>query len=797
MKHISILACTLFLLAVLMPACGQESDSVPAVPATLTQQIVTTPSPTEPASTASETISGHPVLTSSNANALTLLARIGEGMVRQIAYSPDGKDLAVATSIGMFVYSIDTLEEVNSHETDDIVWSIAFSPDGKKVAAGLNDNTILLWDWQGDQISLILGDEYKYNAVNTVAFSPDGSLIAGGYLSGGVGIWNVADGSRLRTLMADTPRIETKSIAFSPDGRFLATGSSDAKTRLWDVSSGTLRFSFGEAENSVSSVAFSPDGTSLASASFSWDSTIRLWKTSDGSMIRAFKGNSLTYSSLSFSPDGRYLSAVGNDRNVEIWRLADDTMVKLPASSSGFAIFSPDSTTLAVVSEITVEFWKVDLNRLASSIETIWAGANCISFSPDSRLLAAGYKDGRVRLWSLNDQSLVRTLSTQTRSVGSIAYSPDGTLLAIGATDGKVQLWDPVAGILKSTLNYDLYNLNPDVFHFRIPTLAFSPDGTILAAGIVDVKNTGNSTGKIILWNVENQEILLEAGTGEWVHSVSFSTDGSYLAIKGGDHVSDFNVNDAIQLNGYPLLFFEENNAFTGSPSTIFSPDGQYLAMAGLDIALYDISNGPVFVAGIGHYEMQVQSLVFSPDGSLLVSGGGDNTLRVWYVSDQSLLTALTGHNLTINSVAWSPDGALLASVSLDGTIRLWGIPDGSLDTSPSIVADTPRPSNTPIASQVITATTASACGAGWTRLHVGNYAVVSPGNPNRVRSEPRKGDNVISVLTPGAIVKLVEGPVCADGLVFWKVSNASIPGGSGWTAEGDGKEYWLEPYTP
>jgi WD40 repeat protein len=492
MKHISILSCTLFLLAVLIPACGQKSESIPAVPAKSTQQIVTTPSPTEPSSTSSETISGHPVLTSSNANALTLLARIGKGMVRQIAYSPEGKDLAVATSIGMFVYSIDTLEEVNSHETNDIVWSIAFSPDGKMVAAGLNDNTILLWDWQGDQISLILGDEYKYNAVSTVAFSPDGSLIAGGYLSGGVAIWNAADGSRLRTLMADTPRIETKSIAFSPDGRFLATGSGDAKTRLWDVSSGTLKFSFGEAENSVSSVAFSPDGTILASASFSWDSTIRLWKTSDGSMIRAFKGNSLTYSSLSFSPDGRYLSAIGNDGNVEIWRLADDSMVKLPASSSGFAIFSPDSTTLAVVSAITVEFWNVDLKRLAGSIETFWAGANCISFSPDSRLLAAGYKDGRVRLWSSNDKSLVRTLSTQTSSVESIAYSPDGTLLAIGATNGEVQLWDPVVGILKSALNYDLYHLNPEVFHFHLPSLAFSPDGTILAVG----------SDRLYLWKV-------------------------------------------------------------------------------------------------------------------------------------------------------------------------------------------------------------------------------------------------------------------------------------------------------
>jgi hypothetical protein len=68
---------------------------------------------------------------------------------------------------------------------------------------------------------------------------------------------------------------------------------------------------------------------------------------------------------------------------------------------------------------------------------------------------------------------------------------------------------------------------------------------------------------------------------------------------------------------------------------------------------------------------------------------------------------------------------------------------------------------------------------------------------PNRVRSEPKTGDNIIGMLPPGTIVAVLEGPVCADGLVFWKVHSAIVPGGTGWTAEGNGTEYWLEPYGP
>jgi hypothetical protein len=91
-------------------------------------------------------------------------------------------------------------------------------------------------------------------------------------------------------------------------------------------------------------------------------------------------------------------------------------------------------------------------------------------------------------------------------------------------------------------------------------------------------------------------------------------------------------------------------------------------------------------------------------------------------------------------------------------------------------------------------------CAYGWSQLFTDQYAVVSGGAndpPNRVRAGSTKTDEIIAQIYPGTIVKIFEGPVCTDGFVFWKVENASIPGGSGWTAEGDGTEYWLEPYEP
>ena len=85
-------------------------------------------------------------------------------------------------------------------------------------------------------------------------------------------------------------------------------------------------------------------------------------------------------------------------------------------------------------------------------------------------------------------------------------------------------------------------------------------------------------------------------------------------------------------------------------------------------------------------------------------------------------------------------------------------------------------------------------CTSGWTRLKAGQEAKVSDDDSltNRVRLGPGTNEPIIALLYPGSIVRLIEGPVCADGAVFWKVG--SYPTGIGWTAEGDGRDYFLEP---
>ncbi|HXF85589.1 MAG TPA: hypothetical protein VNK49_09385, partial [Anaerolineales bacterium] len=90
-------------------------------------------------------------------------------------------------------------------------------------------------------------------------------------------------------------------------------------------------------------------------------------------------------------------------------------------------------------------------------------------------------------------------------------------------------------------------------------------------------------------------------------------------------------------------------------------------------VRLWRVSDGTLLRTLEGHAG-EVLSVAFSPDGQILASGSWDYTVRLWRTSDGTLLRTLEGHVGPVRSVAFSPDGQTLASAG-DGTVRLWGVP--------------------------------------------------------------------------------------------------------------------------
>ena len=203
------------------------------------------------------------------------LARLGKGSAEAIAFSPDGNTLAVAGSIGIWLYDVRAFNEVSlltGHKEK--AQCVAFSPNGNMLASGSWDKTVYLWDVSTRKH---IGTLKHTGGVLSIAFSPDGNMLASGcgypirhdgsHPQEGdetVRLWDVSTRKHLATFNGHAHYV--RSVAFSSNGKILATGSDDKTIRLWDVATGENISILKGHTGRVSGVAFNTDGTILASS---------------------------------------------------------------------------------------------------------------------------------------------------------------------------------------------------------------------------------------------------------------------------------------------------------------------------------------------------------------------------------------------------------------------------------------------------------------------------------------------------------------------------------------------------
>jgi len=290
----------------------------------------------------------------------------------------------------------------------------------------------------------------------------------------------------LRTLQGHAGWVT--SVSFNSDGQLLASGSNDSTIKLWDVATGreirTLHFP------SVWSVAFSPDGHLLASASF--NNAIGIWDVASGNeVLRILSAHAAQIYSVAFSPDGKLLASGSHDKTIKLWNVATGSLIRtlFGHSDTIYSVaFSPDGRLLASLSwDTLIKLWDVATGREIRTLAGYSEGGYSVAFSPDGRLLASTScryrqpsrpcEQGEIKLWDVATGREVRLLQGHTSWVESVAFSPDGKVLASGSMDMTIKLWEIGKGSLLGTLQGHTET---------VYEVDFSPDGRLLVSGSAD-----------------------------------------------------------------------------------------------------------------------------------------------------------------------------------------------------------------------------------------------------------------------------------------------------------------------
>ena len=387
---------------------------------------------------------------------------------------------------------------------------------------------------------------------NTPSISYWNKNLAVGSGHGDIIMLDVVTGSQTAVLSGHTD--EVNSVTFSSDGKFLASGSDDKTVRLWDVQTGGVIRTFSGHGSLVRSVSISVDCAIIASGS--WDSTIHLWDIETGECHQVIKQRSPVFLVI-FSPtDPHYLLSVSNRT---VWRWDTDGHQAGSAFDGAFADFSSDGTQFVSYSGTTGRVQSSISGAVLTSFRVVNDDYQYCCFSPDDRLVAI--TAGSIAyVWDITgpEPHLIETFIGHSKFITSLVFSSPSSLIT-ASNDQSVKFWqidtsstNPVETNPKSTSFTSAIVRSVTLQAKDCITITSDSDGIIrtwdtltgLPKALFQTPAKGTDkrdvrlingrlvlawhrARKILIWDVEKEDLLLTIDGPQGLEDLKISADGS------------------------------------------------------------------------------------------------------------------------------------------------------------------------------------------------------------------------------------------------------------------------------
>lgn len=523
-----------------------------------------------------------------------------------------------------------------------------------------------------------------------IAFAPDGArFVTYSPSLVDVKIWRVGDGQELLTLHPQRDGISALGITPDSNQIILAPWRSEGENgelELWDLESGELLRTLTGHTDLVFEIKVIGESQHVLSVAL--DGTVRVWDLTTGTELYIIEAQfSPFFGGIELSPEGTraILQTIDLDLGeveFQVWDLSrgeklatlgtDDVQVVVGGEETVEVKINPtwaipinEETAVGAMSDYSFVVWDLDTGEVLREDE--YEAPNTLAVTSDGRRAVAA-KRGRPEIWDLESGKVLSSLySAHTEPVTCMALMPSGRNLLSGSEDGTIRVWDIETGTELPRLDFG-FKIEPP-----INAIARSPDGGRVVA-VAD--------WLISIWDLRSgKEIMtIERMERDDLTSVEITPDGEHFIV-GSDAgvVSIFNMGTGRVEKSFTSL--------PGISNITMLPDGKRLVVtSGASVSFYDLETGELL--------SQVQGKI--PTGSVLVTYGGiiandgtkmayatfdyateAGTIHIVDLTTGSEVLTLEGHKNWITSLALIPDGSILLSGSLDNTVRLWDLETG------------------------------------------------------------------------------------------------------------------------